>query len=176
MLGEQLNFLKIFDEANEPLPSKTGEDPKKELDKELINDDKNKRELTTAQEHEQRLQGLRKQLLCSLEPDVKEFHEFLPEIEAYEKRYQDLRKEYNQTKNTELYWVLVDPDINDEPAYREIASLYLKYLEAVKRDQIRQSIESKFKPKKVGLTYKDKRLKLPKDVPFSGKMASAGKD
>jgi len=170
MRGEQLNFLKIFDEANEPLPNKTGDEPKKELDKEMVNDDGNEKELTAAKENEQRLQGLREQLLRSLEPDIKEFQEFLPEINSYQQRLQDLRVEYNRTRETELYWVLVDPDINDEPAYREIASLYLKYLEAVKREQY------KSKPKKVDLTYKDKRLKMPKDVPFSGKMASAGKD
>ncbi len=125
-LGKQLDFLSVFDQP-EAVSGQNKDGNKSE---------QNPVEIQKQTERKQRLVRL---LAPDFEARLEDFQEFLPEIEDYKMRMVNFRKEYDQAeageKKSQIYYKLVNPDINDEPQYRAIAALYLRYREALEKQR-----------------------------------------
>lgn len=153
--GKQLDFLSAFDSIEAANNNIRSADSSIKIRPEAEDDDDSDPLLANQEEAWQRLeaerfsrekknakelQDLRARLLSqSLIPEIFEFKDFLPELEAYETRLAGFRREREAAatpeEKTKIYYKIVDPDINDEPQYRATAALYLRYREALEKQR-----------------------------------------
>ena len=138
-LGKQLDFLSVFDQP-EAVSGQNKDGNKSE---------QNPVEIQKQTERKQRLVRL---LAPDFEARLEDFQEFLPEIEDYKMRMIKFREEYDQAeageKKSQIYYKLVNPDINDEPQYRAIAALYLRYREALEKQRRLNLAKNKKSPQR----------------------------
>ncbi|MDD3285387.1 MAG: hypothetical protein PHG95_02025 [Patescibacteria group bacterium] len=190
MPEKQLNFLHIFDHANERdeiqtenhsynylenkeeaevEPDKVGED---EVPEEPIKSEGALKEILSvpnniegAPTREEKIRNFLRRPDLSLS----DFQDFLPEIMAYDKRMSAFRAEYEAAMpgpaKQKIYWKIVNPHLADEPEFRASASLYLAYLDAIKKERNNLHFKSLSNPKK----NKPEKHKVGSKKPFVSK-------
>jgi len=155
MSEKQLNFLHIFDDANkrDELKAEIQSDDYPENEEETSSDpleenfqeeqDRLKADKITfagIKAAEQAARQERYNRLLRLPPaKLSLFNEFITEIENYSQRIRQFRQELEQVdpgeEKEKIYKKIVNPNLYDEEEYREIAAIYLNYLEALKNEK-----------------------------------------
>lgn len=130
MPEKQLNFVHIFDEA---------EAEKKTAD-EVLRQEKESAEL--AEMEEKNIE--RQRLINDSEAEPDDFQIFCDEIDGYYGRIKAWRQEFKNPETSfeeksRIHAKLAQPEIFDEPEFRDSARLYLKYLEVIKASKQKQS-------------------------------------